>query len=140
VTVSVLVLTLNEEINIGACLESLAWCDDIVVLDSLSTDRTRAIATEHGARVVERAFDNWSAHQNWAVSNIEFRHPWVLYLDADERCDTELRDEVLRCARPEAPEAAFRVRRKDFFMGHWLKHAQLYPTWLVRLFRPQHIR
>jgi glycosyltransferase involved in cell wall biosynthesis len=140
VTVSALILTLNEEINIAACLDSLSWCDDVVVLDSLSTDRTRAIATEHGARVVERAFDNWSAHQNWAVSSIEFRHPWVLYLDADERCEAELQAEVLQRARPQAEEAAFRIRRKDFFMGHWLKHAQLYPTWLVRLFRPQRIR
>lgn len=138
--VSVLVLTLDEEINIGACLESLAWCDDIVVLDSFSSDRTRAIAGERGARVVTRAFDNWSAHQNWAVANIEFRHPWVLYFDADERCPPELRDEVLQRAQAEAPEAAFRVRRKDFFMGRWLRHAQLYPTWLVRLFRPGRIR
>jgi glycosyltransferase involved in cell wall biosynthesis len=140
VAVSVLVLTLDEEINIGACLESLAWCDDIVVLDSLSSDRTRSIAEERGARVVTRAFDNWSTHQNWAVANIEFRHPWVLYFDADERCPPELRDEVLQRAQAEAPEAAFRVRRKDFFMGRWLRHAQLYPTWLVRLFRPGRIR
>jgi len=140
VSVSVLILTLNEEINIAACLESLSWCDDVVVLDSLSTDGTQAIAAEHGARVVTRAFDNWSAHQNWAVANIEFRHPWVLYLDADERCLPGLRDEVLGRALALAPEAAFRIRRKDFFMGHWLKHAQLYPTWLVRLFRPQRIR
>ena len=139
-TVSALILTLNEEINIGACLESLSWCDDIVVLDSLSTDGTRALAEQRGARIVGRGFDNWSAHQNWAVGNIEFRHPWVLYLDADERCTPELREEVLRRALPEAPEAAFRVRRKDYFMGRWLKHAQLYPTWLVRLFRPNRIR
>ena len=139
-SVSVLILTLNEEINIAACLESLSWCDDVVVLDSLSTDSTRAIAAEHGARVVTRPFDTWSAHQNWAVANIEFRHPWVLYLDADERCLPELRDEVLGRALASAPESAFRIRRKDFFMGHWLKHAQLYPTWLVRLFRPQRIR
>ena len=139
-SVSALILTLNEEINIAACLDSLSWCDDVVVFDSLSSDRTRAIAEERGVRVVTRAFDNWSAHQNWAVTNIEFRHPWVLYLDADERCPTELRDDVLRHARNDAPEAAFRVRRKDFFMGRWLKHAQLYPTWLVRLFRPQRIR
>ncbi len=137
--VSVFVLTLNEEINIGACLDSLSWCDDIVVLDSLSTDRTREMATERGARVFTRKFDNWSAHQNWAVSNIDFRHPWVLYLDADERCDEELRDEVLRRALPDAPESGFRVRRKDFFMGRWLKHAQLYPSWFVRLFRPERI-
>ena len=137
---SALILTLNEEINLGDCLESLSWCDDVVVLDSMSTDRTRDIAATWGARVVSRAFDNWSAHQNWAVSNIEFRHPWVLYLDADERCPPDLRDEVLQRATPRASEAAFRVRRKDYFMGRWLKHAQLYPTWLVRLFRPARIR
>jgi glycosyltransferase involved in cell wall biosynthesis len=140
VSVSVLILTLNEEINIGACLDSLSWCDDVVVFDSLSTDRTCEIAAERGARVVKRPFDNWSTHQNWAVTNIEFRHPWVLYLDADERCLPELRDEILRRVTADAPEAAFRVRRKDFFMGRWLKHAQLYPTWLVRVFRPQCIR
>lgn len=139
-SVSVLILTLNEEINIGACLDSLAWCDDVVVLDSLSSDRTTAIAQARGARVVERSFDNWSAHQNWAMANIEFRHPWVLYLDADERCDAALRDEVLRVAVPDAPESAFRIRRKDFYMGRWLRRAQLYPTWLVRLMRPQRIR
>ena len=139
-SVSVLILTLDEEINIGACLDSLAWCDDVVVLDSFSSDRTQAIVAERGARLVTRRFDNWSAHQNWAVANIPFRHPWVLYLDADERCDPELRDEVLRRAHPAAAESAFRIRRKDFFMGRWLRHAQLYPTWFVRLFRPQRIR
>src|SRR5262245_61591330 len=139
-SVSVLILTLDEEINIGACLDTLAWCNDIVVFDSLSRDRTRAIAEERGARVVTRAFDNWSAHQNWAVSNIPFRNPWVLYFDADERCPPDLRDEVLARARPDAPEAAFRMRRKDYFMGRWLRHAQLYPTWFVRLFRPGRIR
>jgi glycosyltransferase involved in cell wall biosynthesis len=140
VTISVLILTLNEETNIGACLDSVSWCDDIVVLDSLSTDRTRAIAQQRGARTVTRAFDNWSAHQNWAVTSIDFQNPWVLYLDADERCPEELRDEILTRVQADSPEAAFRVRRQDFFMGRWLKHAQLYPTWLVRLFRPGQIR
>jgi len=140
VDVSVLILTLNEEINIGECLDSVAWCDDVVVLDSGSTDRTRSSAESRSARVVTRPFDNWSSHQNWAVSQIAFRHPWVLYLDADERCPADLRDEVLERAAAGARECAFRVRRKDFFMGRWLKHAQLYPTWLVRLFRPERIR
>jgi glycosyltransferase involved in cell wall biosynthesis len=140
VDISALVLTLNEEINLAACLESISWCRDIVVLDSQSTDRTQAIAQEHGARVVTRAFDNWAAHQNWAVQNIDFKYPWVLYVDADERCSPELRDEIVLRASSEAPEGAFRIRRKDYFMGRWLKHAQLYPTWLVRLFRPDRIR
>ena len=138
--VSVLILTLNEEINLVDCLKSLSWSDDIVVYDSLSTDRTQEIAREHGARVIARPFDNWSTHQNWAMQNIEFKYPWVLYFDADERCDDNLRDEVLQRASPDAPESAFRIRRKDYFMGRWLKHAQLYPTWLVRLFRPKKIR
>ncbi|MFM7809046.1 MAG: glycosyltransferase, partial [Planctomycetota bacterium] len=64
--VSILILTRNEESNIGACLDCLAGFEDVVVLDSLSTDRTRDIASARGARVIERAFDNWAAHQNWA--------------------------------------------------------------------------
>jgi len=139
-SVSVLILTLNEEINLEACLNSLTWSDDIVVLDSFSTDHTVELAKAREVRVVQRAFDNWSAHQNWAVSNIEFKHPWVLYLDADERCAPDLRDEVLKSTQSGTTESAFRVRRKDFYMGRWLKHAQLYPTWFVRLFRPQKIR
>jgi glycosyltransferase involved in cell wall biosynthesis len=137
--VSVLILTLNEEINIRACLDTLSWSDDVVVLDSFSDDATTRIATEFGARVLQRRFDTWSAHQNWAVETIEFRHPWVLYLDADERCPPEMRDEVLARTFAKVPENAFRIRRKDFYMGRWLRHAQLYPTWFVRLFRPQKI-
>ena len=137
--VSVLILTLNEEINLDDCLKSLAWSDDVVVYDSLSTDGTQEIARARGARVVERRFDDWSSHQNWAVQNICFRYPWVLYFDADERCTADLRDEVLLRALPQSTEAAFRVRRKDYLMGRWIKHAQIYPTWLIRLFRPEKI-
>ncbi len=111
-----------------------------MVFDSFSTDATCSIAAAAGARVIQRKFDNWSAHQNWAVSNIPFKQPWVLYLDADERCSQELRDEVMAAAAAGQAPAAYRIRRKDYFMGRWLKHAQLYPTWLVRLFRPEKIR
>jgi glycosyltransferase involved in cell wall biosynthesis len=139
-SVSVIVLTLNEESNIRECLGTLNWSDDVVVFDSHSSDRTVELASEMGARVIKRSFDNWSSHQNWAVANIEFKHPWVLYLDADERCTAELREEVLAATRGESGQAAFRIRRKDYFMGRWLKHAQLYPSWFVRLFRPPKIR
>jgi glycosyltransferase involved in cell wall biosynthesis len=138
--VSVLILTLNEEANIRACMESLSWSDDVVVLDSQSQDQTAAIATSLGARVIQRLFDNWASHQNWALQQIKFRNPWVLCLDADERCTPALRDEVLRRAAVDSSESAFRIRRRDFFMGRWLRHAQLYPTWLVRLFRPECVR
>ena len=136
-----MVLTKDEEINIAACLECLRFSDDVVVFDSISGDRTTEIArTFENTRVVERPFDNWSAHQNWAVSNIEFRHPWVLYVDADERIEPDFAAEIMAAADPEAPEAAFRMRRKDYFQGTWLKRAQLYPSWFVRMFRPEKIR
>ena len=138
--ISILILTLNEEINIKGCIDSVAWSDDVVVLDSVSSDRTAAIAQELGARVVQRKFDNWASHQNWAVENIEFKHPWVFYIDADERCTSELAAELQRVATVDAEAAAYRLRRKDHFMGRWLKRAQLYPTWIVRLFRPEKIR
>src|SRR5687768_18542611 len=83
IPVSVLVLTLNEEINLQRCLDSVAWSDDIVVLDSFSTDRTVEIATAAGARVIQRKFDNWSGHQNWAVANIKFKNPLVDCSDGD---------------------------------------------------------
>jgi glycosyltransferase involved in cell wall biosynthesis len=138
--ISVLILTLNEEINLPDCLESVSWSDDIVVFDSFSDDHTVEIAKAAGASVVQRKFDNWSNHQNWGIQHIEFKHPWVFYIDADERCDDELRDELLQIVPSEDDFSAFKVRRKDHFLGQWMKHAQLYPTWLTRVFRPERIR
>lgn len=138
--ISILILTLNEETNIGACLDAVAGFDDIVVLDSLSKDRTREIAAAKGARVVERAFDNWAAHQNWAMGNIAFRHPWVFYLDADERMTPELRDEIVAIARdPSRKEVAYYCGRKNFFLGRWIRHA-MPPGMIMRFFQPGRIR
>ncbi len=139
-TVSVMILTLNEEINIRECIESVAWSDDVIVFDSFSSDETVNIANELGARVIQRTFDNWSSHQNWAVTSIEFKNPWVFYIDADERCTGELAREINEVAAAADDKSAFRVRRKDHYMGTWLKRSQLYPTWIVRLFRPEKIR
>jgi glycosyltransferase involved in cell wall biosynthesis len=139
--ISVVILTKDEEVNIAACLECLSFSDDIVVYDSFSTDKTVEIAkTFANVRVVQRKFDNWAAHQNWGVSNIPFKHPWVLYVDADERVPPELARECMGAAAPDSPVSAFRMRRKDFLMGTWLRRAQLYPTWLVRFFRPDRIK
>ncbi len=137
---SVLILTLNEEINLPRCLESLKWSDDLVVFDSFSTDRTVEIAKAAGARVVQRKFDNWAAHQNWAVQNIQFKHPWVYYSDADEVVTPELRDEILAVVARQPAEVVFRVRFKNMFMGKWIRWSSLYPTWVTRLFRPEKIR
>ncbi len=139
--VSVLILTLNEEVNLKRCLDSVAWSDDIVVFDSFSSDGTVEIAKAAGARVIQRKFDNWSAHQNWAVENIPFKHPWVFYSDADEVVTPELAKEIEQvCSAADRPEAAFRVRRKDTFWGRWLRFSSMYPIWLLRLFRPEKTR
>lgn len=140
-SVSVLILTKNEEQDLPGCLASvIGWCDDVHLFDSFSTDRTVEIARAAGCVITKRKFDNWSAHQNWGLANLPFRHPWVLYIDADERVSPELRDAALAAARADAPESAFRLRRRDFFLdGTWLKHAQISPFYL-RLFRPSKMR
>jgi glycosyltransferase involved in cell wall biosynthesis len=137
--VSVLVLTKNEEQNLPGCLTSVAWSDDIHVYDSLSTDSTVAIAEVFGATVTRRAFDNWSDHQNWGLQNIHFAHPWVFYIDADERMTPGLVEAVSAAVASAQDEVAFQVQRRDFFWGQWLKHAQATPYYL-RLFRPDMMR
>lgn len=138
--ISILILTLNEERNLAECLASVAWSDDIVVLDSLSTDRTAEIAKRTGARVILRPFDNWAAHQNWAVTEIRFRHPWVFYLDADERMTPELRAEIAAiAANPDERRVAFYCGRRNYFMGKWIRHVYP-PSQIMRFFRPAQVR
>ena len=85
VRVSVLVPTLDEELNLPACLDSVGWADEVFVVDSFSHDRTVEIARENGAHVVQHAFESYSRQKNWALENLPFRNDWVLIVDADER-------------------------------------------------------
>lgn len=138
--ISVLILTFNEEANLPQCLDSCAWCDDIVVLDSLSTDRTREIARARGVRVHERPFDHYAA-QRMAGLSLDYRHPWVLMVDADERTPPDLVAEMQRRVGAAGEDTTlFRMRRKDFFLGRWLRRSSGYPTWFGRLVRPAHVR
>ena len=137
--ISVLILTKDEERNLPACIDTLRWSDDIHVLDSHSTDATVAIAEQFGAKVWYRTFDSFAQQQNWALENIEFRHPWVFYIDADERVTPELAKSMLNAVDNPQESVAFRIQRRDFFMGTWLKHVQATPYYL-RLFRPDKMR
>jgi glycosyltransferase involved in cell wall biosynthesis len=133
-------MTLNEEENLPACLASLSWCDDIVVLDSFSTDRTVEIAEAAGARILQRGYDSEYKQRMFGMREIEYKHPWVYVPDADEICTPELRDEMLAIAADrDRPEAFFRARYKNMFMGRWVKHSSLYPTWNPRFFRPDRV-
>ena len=108
---SILILTKNEEINMRDCMESVSWCDDVVVLDSLSDDDTCEMAEDMGARVFERPFDDFGAQRNYALDEIEFRHPWVFHLDADERFNEELRAECERVIERGCSQCLFRAEQ-----------------------------
>lgn len=140
--VSVLILTLNEEIHLSDCLASVAWSDDIHVVDSGSTDRTVELARAAGAHVHVYPFENFSRQRNWSLENIPFRHQWLLVLDADETTPPELIEEIRRTVA-QVPEQTngYAVRRKVIFMGRWLQYAGLFEVvWLLRLFRHERIR
>ena len=139
--VSVMVFTLNEEANLPGCLASLGWCDDIIVIDSFSTDGTESLARAAGARFFQHAFEGFGSQRNWALDHTAPRHPWVLVLDADERVPPELAAEFAQ-RLPGADErfAAFRLKRRFYMWGRWLQHSSLYPTWVVRLFRVGRLR
>jgi glycosyltransferase involved in cell wall biosynthesis len=129
---SILLLTLNEEQNLPACLKAIDWCDDVVVLDSFSIDRTVEIAKERGVRVFQRKFDTFAAQRNHALEQIEFSHPWVFHLDADEIFTDALRHEV-ETAIENPVYDAWRVPSKMMFLGKWLRHSGMYPSYQVRL-------
>jgi glycosyltransferase involved in cell wall biosynthesis len=132
--ISVLILTRDEERNLPACLASLAWCDDIVVLDSGSTDGTAALARAAGARVVERAFTDFADQRNYALREIPFRHPWLFHLDADERFTPALLSECRDAAAHDLHSGYF-VPSKMMLDGRWLRHAAAYPVYQMRFMK-----
>jgi glycosyltransferase involved in cell wall biosynthesis len=139
--ISVLILTLNEEVNLAECIDSCAWCDDIVVFDSFSTDRTPNIASAKGARFVQRRFDNYAAQRNAALKQVSFKHPWVLMVDADERTPADLVAEMNEAVATAEPDTVlFRMRRKDFFLDRWMRRSSGYPSWFGRLVRLGRVR
>ncbi len=137
--ISVLILTKNEERDLPGALASVAWSDDVHVFDSCSTDATVEIARAAGAQVHSRAFDDYATQRNEAL-RVAFKHPWVFLLDADERPTAELCAEMQRVVgEAQANTAGFRLRRRDYLFGRWLKHAQLTPFY-IRLVRPERAR
>jgi glycosyltransferase involved in cell wall biosynthesis len=138
-SISVLILTKNEEQDLPGCLDSVAWSDDLHVFDSLSTDCTVEIATARGARVTSRRFDDYARQRNAALAGIAFKHRWVLTLDADERVPAALARRMAEFVEhPPEGIAACRMRRRDFFGRTWLKHSQISPFY-VRLFVPARV-
>jgi glycosyltransferase involved in cell wall biosynthesis len=124
---SATIIAQDEERALPACLESLSFCDELLVIDGGSTDRTREVASRAGARVLERPFDDFARQHEFART--EARGEWILSIDADERASPEI-------ARfPRAPCAAFSLPFKNHFRGVWLRHGGFWPDRHVRLFR-----
>jgi len=139
--ISIVVFTLNEEVNLPRCLESVRECDDVIVVDSFSSDRTCEIARSAGARVFQHGFTGFGDQRMWALETIEFRHPWILILDADEQVTPPLWKEMVRRVTSCSTEtAAFRLKRRFYWEGCQLRRANLYPSWVVRLVRKGRVR
>ncbi|MHA7900267.1 MAG: glycosyltransferase family 2 protein [Henriciella sp.] len=135
--ISVLILTLNEECNLAECIQSLpdTWRKDVLIIDSQSTDRTIEIAQELGARTIIHPFENYALQRNFGLSQ-SFTNDWILMLDADERVTRELAEEIeQRLVNISEKVGMLRVRRKDIFLGKWLKRSSGYPTFFPRFFR-----
>jgi glycosyltransferase involved in cell wall biosynthesis len=137
--ISVVILTLNEELNLPRCLQAISWCDDILIVDSFSSDATLKIAAKHGARVVQRAFDNFAGQRNFALEHCELKYEWTFHLDADEVITPDLSAEILGCTAA-TDKDAYRVSSKLMFHGKFLRHAGLFPWYQVRLGRRGKLR
>jgi len=133
-TVSAIVVCFNEEKNIRDCLESLRWCDEIVVVDSFSTDRTVEIARQYTDRVVQRP---WAGYRDQkAFAHSQATQQWVMLVDSDERVTPELRDEIQRALDGDGGRyMGYAVPRLVFYLGRWWRRGGWYPDYDVRLFR-----
>jgi len=132
--ISAIITTYNEERNIGPCIESLLWCDEIVVVDSYSTDRTCEIIAEYPeVHLLQHPYYGAAAQKNWATD--QSIHPWVLILDADERCTEELRDEIDTLLIEDPPHNHYRMLRRLFFLEQRVRFSGFQRDDGVRLFR-----
>ena len=134
---SVVLITLNAAAQLPECLASVAFADEVLVVDSGSTDGTPEIAEKYGARVVQKAWLGFGPQKQFAVS--QARHDWVLCLDADERVSPALAASITQALL--APrERVYRMARCNRFLGRWLRHGEGYPDWSPRLFDRRHAR
>lgn len=133
--ISVLIPAKNEAANLAACLASVAWCDEVVVVDSGSTDGTPEIARAAGARVVQFAWDGrYPKKKNWALANVDWKNAWIFIIDADERATAPL-EAAMRAAVARNTHEGYYVNRRFWFLDGWLNHCGYYPSWNLRFFR-----
>ena len=130
---SVIVTTYNEEINIGECLESVAWADEILLVDSFSTDGTLELARRYPVRVLQREYFGSAAQKNWSLDRVQ--HDWVLIIDADERVPVALAREILELLAAGPRANGYYIRRQNVFVDKVIRHSGWSTDKVVRLFR-----
>lgn len=141
--ISVLILTKNEELDLPDCLKSVEWSDDVHVFDSFSTDRTLEIAQRSNVNVHQRIFDGYAKQRNAALNTLDFKYPWLLIVDADERIPDKLHQQIVdQVTSAKSSTSAFRIRRRDYLYDTWLKRSQISPYYirLIRVGKAQYYR
>jgi glycosyltransferase involved in cell wall biosynthesis len=136
--ISVIVPVLNEERNLPDCLASVAFCDEVFVVDSGSRDRTGQIADDHGAHVVQFHYrPGGPRKKNWSLDHLPLKHEWVLLIDADERITPELETEIRALFQPDrGPDCdGYYLNRMHFFLGRFLRFGGNFPSWNLRLLK-----
>jgi glycosyltransferase involved in cell wall biosynthesis len=135
--ITAIVLTFNEEKNIVECLESVKdLCDEIIIVDSGSSDRTLEMAKQYTDKIYSHPFENQAKQFNWALENLPIKTEWVMRLDADEFVTQELKDELINTIPNLDKEiAGLYVKRRVYFLDKWIKRGGYYPTWLLRIWR-----
>ncbi|MHB1422895.1 MAG: glycosyltransferase family 2 protein [Gemmataceae bacterium] len=137
--ISVLLPTGNNAASIRATLESVQWADEILVVDSYSTDGTLDICRAFGARIIQHEYINSAKQKNWALP--QCRHEWVLQIDSDEVLSPELREEIEKVGATAGPNVdAFRMPRRNHMLGRWVRHGGVYPDYQIRLLRRDRAR
>ena len=130
---TVLIIAFNEEKNLRDCLESVKWADEIIVIDSFSTDKTVEISKEFTDKVISRKWEGFSSQRKFSIEQAS--HEWILSLDADERITEELKNSIQRMLANGSSADGYKVARKNHFLGKWIKGAFWYPDYQMRFFR-----
>ncbi len=135
--ISVTIICKNEEENIRKCLESIKWVDEIIVVDSFSDDKTVEIAKEYTNKVFQRKWEGYAKQREYALSKTT--NKWIFPLDADERCSEELKNEIISVINSNNRISGYRIPRKSFFLGKWIKFCGWYPGYQTRLFKRESV-
>jgi glycosyltransferase involved in cell wall biosynthesis len=134
VKISAVIIAFNEEKNIADAVKSLDWADEVLIVDSESTDKTREISESLKAKIITKKWLGFSKQKQFAVDNAAY--DWVFSLDADERISEDLRNEILKLkTQPENTLASgYKIPRLSFYMNRWIRHGGWYPDWQLRFF------